>query len=391
MIVAAIIFWLSFAAVFHSYILFPLILRLLSSNKISSWKDEIKTDPVFVSILISAFNEEKVIREKIESIIQSAYPSDRYEILVGSDCSTDQTNSILSELAVDPKNKLRFFPFEIRQGKPNVINILVEYAQGDILILSDANVMFDQMTIKELMLPFSDPDIGLVDSQMINVGMKREGISQQEKAYISREVRIKHEESLIWGSMMGPFGGCFAIRKSLFKPVPSNFLVDDFYLNMLVLESGYKAINNPKAIVYEDVSNDLAIEYRRKIRIATGNFQNLARFKKLLWPPWSGIGFSFLSHKAIRWFGPFFLALALISLFILSTVSTFFLILFIANLTLFLAPIIDWFFKKLNFHIFILRFITHFCAMNLAMFIGFVRKMKGVKSNVWEPTKRNQD
>jgi cellulose synthase/poly-beta-1,6-N-acetylglucosamine synthase-like glycosyltransferase len=225
---------------------------------------------------------------------------------------------------------------------------------------------------------------------MINVGMKKEGISVQEKAYISREVRIKHEESLLWGTMMGPFGGCFAIRKSLFKPVPSNFLVDDFYLNMLVLEAGYKAINNPKAHVFEDVSNDIAIEFKRKIRIATGNFQNLSRFKKLLWPPWKGLGFSFLSHKVIRWLGPFFLILAFISLFVLSFDSKTYLILFFAYIFLLVVPLLDWLLKKLNFHIFILRFITHFCAMNLAMFIGFVRKNRGVKSNVWEPTKRNQ-
>jgi len=391
MIIVAIIFWLSLLAVFHSYVLFPVILSLLASGKDSPWKKSGDSELPFVSILISAFNEEEVIREKISSIIQSNYPSDNYEILIGSDCSTDKTNSILTELASDPLNKLHFTPFDTRQGKPNVINILAGHARGDILILSDANVMFEENTMQELMLPFSDPKVGLVDSQMINVGMKKDGISNQEKAYISREVRIKHEESLIWGTMMGPFGGCFALRKSLFKPVPSNFLVDDFYLSMLVLETGFKAINNPKAIVYEDVSNDLAIEYKRKIRIATGNFQNLARFKKLLWPPWSGMAFSFLSHKVIRWLGPFFLILAFLSLLILATGSNFYLILFVSYLLLLLVPLIDWLLKKLNFHIFILRFITHFCAMNLAMLIGFVRKYKGVKTNVWEPTKRNQD
>lgn len=391
MIIAAIIFWLSLAAVFHSYILFPVILSIMASKKTSPWKESTETDLPKLTILISAFNEEVVIQDKIKSILETDYPTEQFEILVGSDCSTDRTNVILSELAGNPDNKLTFFPFETRQGKPEVINILSKHAKGEILILSDANVMFNKLTIKELMIPFSDPDIGLVDSQMINIGTKREGISQQEKAYISREVRIKHEESLIWGTMMGPFGGCFAIRKSLFSPVPSNFLVDDFYLNMLVLESGYKAINNPKAMVYEDVSNDLAIEYRRKIRIATGNFQNLARFKNLLWPPWSGLAFSFISHKVIRWLGPFFLIIAFFSISFLLWDSNFYLILFIAYLILLLVPLLDWILKKLNLHIFIFRFISHFCAMNLAMFIGFIRKTKGVKSNVWEPTQRNQD
>ena len=391
MIIAEIFFWLSFTAIFHSYMLFPVVLRIMAAGKKEKWSEEAHNEQVVVSILISAFNEEDVIEEKIRSINNSVYPDDKYEILIGSDASTDNTNKILEELSGDPSKHLKFFPFKDRQGKPNIINQLVEHASGEILILSDANVMFDKETIKELINPFINPDIGLVDSQMINTGMKKEGISHQEKAYISREVRIKHEESLIWGTMMGPFGGCFAIRKSLFEKVPSNYLVDDFYLNMLVLEKGKLAINNPKARVFEDVSNDLAIEYRRKIRIATGNFQNLQRFKKLLWPPWSGLGFSFLSHKVIRWLGPFILIAAYFSLLCLAFSSTFYFILFLGYSGVLLLPLLDLLLKKLNFHIFILRFITHFCAMNLAMFVGFFRNLKGVKSNVWQPTKRHQD
>jgi cellulose synthase/poly-beta-1,6-N-acetylglucosamine synthase-like glycosyltransferase len=390
MIIAAIIFWICFLAILHSYVLFPLITELMAARRENPWRESADTGKPFISILISAFNEEAVIRQKIASILNSGYPRERYEILIGSDCSTDNTNKILSEIATDPTNRLSFYPFEKRQGKPNVINKLKDKAKGEILILSDANVMFDEKTLEQLVKPFSNPAIGLVDSQMINLGMRKEGISHQEKAYISREVRIKHQESLIWGTMMGPLGGCFAIRKSLYKPVPSNFLVDDFYLNMLVLESGSMAISNPDARVYEDVSNDLKIEYRRKIRIATGNFQNLSRFKKLLWPPWTGLAFSFLSHKVIRWLGPFFLFFALISLLLLALNSSFYLVLFLAYLGVLLLPLIDLILKMLNFHIFILRFITHFCAMNLAMFIGFVRKNMGVRSNVWEPTKRNQ-
>ena len=229
MIIASIIFWVCLLAVFHSYVLFPLIITLIAAKRENPWQTDTSGTQPFVSILISAYNEESVIEDKINSILKSSYPRDKIEIIVGSDCSSDNTNVILTRIAADPSNRLSFFPFKERQGKPNVINILAGHSKGEILILSDANVMFDINTVEELVKPFSDPDIGLVDSQMVNMGMKKEGISHQEKAYISREVRIKHQESLIWGSMMGPFGGCFAIRKSLYKEVPSNFLVDDFY------------------------------------------------------------------------------------------------------------------------------------------------------------------
>ncbi|MCX6225823.1 MAG: glycosyltransferase [Bacteroidia bacterium] len=387
---ANILFWACVIAVFHSYVLFPLILRLAGAFRKpqADYPADAGKEPM-VSILLSAYNEENVIEEKIRSVFNTAYPRSQFEILIGSDNSTDRTAEITEQLITEFP-AIRFFNFTVRQGKPNVINKLVTEARGEILILTDANVIFDENTISRITAPFTDPSIGLVDTQMINLGMKLEGISFQEKAYISREVQIKYLESRLWGVMMGPFGGCFAIRKKLFEPVPVNFLVDDFFLNMSVLESGYKAVNNPAARVYEDVSNDLSIEFRRKIRIATGNFQNLNRFKNLLSPAKPALAFCFISHKVIRWIGPVFLLLALLALIFLAFTSVFYLVLFFLYIALLLVPALDYLLKRLNLHFKIFRFITHFLGMNLALIIGMVRYLKGVKTNVWQPTKRHQ-
>lgn len=388
---AEIVFWSAVALIFHSYILFPFIIRILASFKAKNQAEtSANTDLPFVSILLSAYNEEAVIEEKMSSILLGNYPKNKYEILVGSDCSSDQTNTIMEQLAREHPGLLQFFPFSRRQGKPGIINQLVQKAKGEILVLTDANVMFDTDTLTELVAPFSYPLTGLVDSQMVNKGARSSGISIQEKAYISREVGIKHHESVLWGAMMGPFGGCFAIRKKLYEPVPHNFLVDDFFLNMVVIEKGFQAVNNPKAVVYEDVSNDMAIEYRRKIRIATGNFQNLARFKNLLWPIWSGVSFAFISHKVIRWVGPFLFLISFLTAAYLSLSVSVYLTILAAYVIVMLLPFLDHFLKKLRIHMSFLRFITHFCAMNLALFVGFIRYLKGVKTNVWQPTKRNQ-
>ena len=107
---------------------------------------------------------------------------------------------------------------------------------------------------------------------MKNYGLKKDGISFQEKSYISREVYVKSLESKAFGTMIGPFGGCYAIRKEYFIKVPANYLVDDFFICMNVLAQNKKAINNLEAIVYEDVSNVLSIEFKRKIRIAINCF-----------------------------------------------------------------------------------------------------------------------
>ena len=390
MMIFEIIFWTAAICIFHSYVLYPCILSILSSNKIikfALYKDD--DDLPKVSILISAFNEEEVIGKKIISIFENDYPQNKIQVLIGSDCSTDKTNEIVRTLTEKYKN-LHFFEYTVRQGKGNVINNLFDSSNGNILILTDANVIFDKNTIFEMIKYYKTPKIGLVDTNMMNVGMKKDGISFQEKAYISREVLIKNQESILWGTMMGPFGGCFSLRKELFEKVPKNFLVDDFYINMKVYEKKFAGINSIDSIVYEDVSNNLKDEFMRKIRIATGNFQNLVAFRKLLLPLNSGLSFSFLSHKVLRWIGPFLIIASLLSLIILSFNSKFYLIALALQLFSLIIPLLDYILSKSSFNISFFRFVTHFYTMNLALLIGFFKFLNGVESNVWKPTKRNQ-
>lgn len=339
---------------------------------------------------MSLYNEEDVIEDKIKSIFNSNYPKEKLEIIIGSDNSNDKTNSIVKEYSSKFEN-LNFFPFKERQGKPNVINQLQKKAQGTILIITDANVIFSKNTIFEMVKHYKDENIGLVDSQMINTidSISNTGISVQESSYISREVKIKQNESILWGTMMGPFGGCYSLRSNLFKDVPSNFLVDDFYINMNVLKQKKKTINSKEAVVYEDVSNNLKDEFKRKIRISTGNFQNLIKFNNLLFSSTKGLSFSFISHKVLRWLGPVFILTALISNILLLDINVYIVTISVFTFT-FALPFIDLLFKKININIPLFRFITHFYTMNFALLIGFSKFISGVKSGIWQPTKRNQ-
>jgi cellulose synthase/poly-beta-1,6-N-acetylglucosamine synthase-like glycosyltransferase len=389
--VVKVVFWISIAVIFYSYLVFPLIISLLSRGK-KIKKDTYKavgSDLPHVSLLIAAFNEEEVIEEKIRSIYNTSYPVNKLEVLIGSDNSTDATQSIVEKLLPGFPG-LKFFHFSQRRGKGNVINDLYKKSSGEIIILTDANVMLEEATLFELVKYFKDPATGLVDTRMVNTNMHHSGISFQERAYISREVYIKQHESILWGTMMGPFGGCFAVRRELYSPVPKNFLVDDFYINMKVLEQGYKCINNLNAIVYEDISNNLKDEFKRKVRISTGNFQNLKKFSDMLWHKTKGLSFCFISHKALRWIGPFFLLLAFIANIVLSLHSRFYFYVLLAHTFLLLLPLLDILLKKLHIHFRLLRFITHFYSMNLALLIGFFKSLKNIESNVWKPTQRNQ-
>ena len=390
MITLQVIFWISIFLILYSYMLFPAILQLLARKKSFTFQPFPENRLPRITVIIAAYNEEEVIEEKFHSIIQGSYPTDRLEVLIGSDASTDSTNSILERLS-KAHNNLRIFLFDKRTGKPGIVNSLVEKSNGEILVLTDANVMLESDTLSALVAPFSDPDTGLVDTRMINKQHKKEGISRQEKYYISREVKIKYQESLLWGTMMGPFGGCYAVRKSLYKPVPSNFLVDDFYINMWVLQQGARCISNIEARVYEDVSNDQREEFRRKKRISAGNFQNLATFGRLLFSGRSGISFCFLSHKVIRWFVPILVLLSFGTSLTLGLNHPLYLVLAAVHLLVFILPVIDHILRKIHIHTIPLRFISHFVLMNVALMAGLFRYIGGIRSNVWQPTRRNQD
>ena len=390
MIILQLICWISLFLVFYSYLLFPLIIRLLAKNRELSPATYTREELPLLSVLISAYNEEEVIGEKIITVLESDYPAGLLEILVGSDGSSDNTNNVLKQLQKQYP-VLKLFLFEERQGKPGVINQLAKEARGEILVITDANVMLQKETLSGLATYFRDGQTGLVDSRMVNTGINNEGISRQERFYISREVWIKHHESILWGTMMGPFGGCYAVRKSLYRPVPDNFLVDDFFINMAVLQQGYACISNINATVHEDVSNKPGEEFRRKKRISAGNYQNLALFRSMLFRGRKGAGFCFFSHKVLRWMVPFLVLLSLGSSAWLGMHLSFYLAVALLHILVLIIPFIDYILRKIRMQILPLRFISHFVLMNLALLAGFFRYLGGIRNNVWQPTSRIQD
>lgn len=388
-LILEIVFWFSILLVLHSYLIYPQLIRWITKNKKTNTNVfENAAELPYVSILMAAHNEASVIASKIKSVFESNYPKEKIEFLIGSDNSTDDTNQIIKEL-ITVYPQIEFFDFKNRNGKIRIINNLAEKAQHPILILTDSNVIFEANTINELVKHFKNPLIGLVDSKMVNTGLKKDGISIQEKTYIHSEVEIKHAEGKLWGAMMGPFGGCFAIRKTAFAAVPENFLVDDFYLNMNALKRGFHCINEPNSIVYEDVSNDLSEEFRRKIRISAGNYQNLMTFKSLLFRL-NGISFAFFSHKVLRWKIPFILILIFLILPFVYTSNAIYFYFLISAITCSILIVIDLLLKSNRVNIAAFRFLTHFAAMNLALFLGFFKYLRGIKNSVWEPTKRLQ-
>ncbi len=385
-----ILFWIPVGLLFYSYLIYPFILEFISKLK---GGDKNFQDPSSdfqlpsVTVLLSVYNEEKVIEAKIINLFECDYPNDKLEIIVGNDCSYDSTKEILERLKTQ-NQKLRILNFEIRRGKPAVLNDLVKEAAGEIILLTDANILFEKDAIKKLVAHFANPKIGLVGGNIINKA-SGEGISNQEKTYISRENRIKYLEGKNFDSMIGPFGGFYALRKNLYEPIPENFLVDDFYICMNVLQQKFKSISEPNSIAYEEVSEDWKQEYKRKARISAGNFQNLIHFENLMLR-FDGTAFCFFSHKVLRWLGPFFILLAFllnIPLVILNGTITY-KMLFLIQVIFLASPLIVIMAEKIGLKNSGWKFIAYFYAMNFALLAGWFKFIRGIKSGAWTPTKR---
>ncbi|MGE0566394.1 MAG: glycosyltransferase [Bacteroidia bacterium] len=367
-------------AVLHTYVIYPSFLKLVPQKTLIYEEEKLNA----ISVIMAAYNEEKVIGEKIQSILNSDYPMELVTVYVGSDASTDRTNEIVKSLSKKNAN-IKLVEFGGRSGKSAIINQLAEKSQDEILILTDANVIFDKQTIKNLNRHFIDTKVHQVAANICKISEKNIKIQGVEKKYIQRENHMKKAESDLWEIVIGAEGGCYAIRKNKYIPVPKNFFMDDFFITMGVLQNGGKVLFDHEAVCYEDVPSESQEEFKRKIRISIGNFQNLKTYKKLLWPFWKGLGFAFLSHKVLRWYTPFFLLILYFSSLILSYSSQLFLVFTLFQLILLASPILLRF--NLNFKPAL--FIAHFYNMNYALLKGFIEFKKGVKSNIWQPTKRN--
>ena len=249
-------------------------------------------------------------------------------------------------------------------------------------------MIFKQDTIHQLVKPFLDKRIGLVGGNILNRFAERGGIALHEKNYIGVENKIKLWEGSVFGKMIGPFGGCFMLRKELYTKVPDGFAVDDFFIGMNVLAQHKDAILSHQAVCLEDVSHDIEQEHKRKRRIANGNFQNLKVLLPKFLNPFSAAAFCFFSHKIIRWFGPVLMLVAFACNLLLLGNNLYNVLLFLQLFGLAWTAVDSTLLKR-GIGSGALRYITYFCRMNAALLEGMFDFIKGKKAHVWEPTKRN--
>lgn len=341
-----------------------------------------------VSVLISVYNEQKVIKERIENLARQTIGLSNLEVLVGSDCSDDSTNKILQELAAK-YDWLKIFIFNERRGKAIVLNDLMNKARNEILVFTDANTIFEEDAIGKLTEVFNDNSIGGVSGRLIlNQPQQNFDKSNEEKRYWEYETLIKKSEGRC-GTLIGANGGIFAIRKSLSGELPSDKPVtDDLYLTLSVLQKGRRFTYNEHAIGYEEIAPSVSDELKRKIRFSATNFQTLMFFKFYLNGASFLANYCYWSHKLIRWVVPFILILLLpLNLILLSNSFIFQLILFI-QILIYLFATIGFFLSKTKIKILIFSMPYFFIMTNYAIIEGLFKFIAGKHSAMWQSTPR---
>lgn len=368
-----------------TYVIYPLLTMAVSAIKKRSIK--VIPDLPTVTVLMPMHNEEKVAAAKIESLLALDYPAGNLEIILGSDASTDSTDEIISAFAAKSE-MIRIVRSDIRLGKAGMLNLMVKLAHGEILVITDANVMPSPECLRLIVNHFRNKKTGICDAWPVTRSDDSKGITAQEKIYSSFEMRLKNAEGNAWGTMTGLYGGFYAIRKELFPLFPEKILVDDLYAVLNVISKGYNAINEEKAIVFEDIPPDVRGQFRRRIRIAAGSFQNLFYWGPLPGGLFSGASYSFFIHKVVRWFSPLLIIIFFMTTVILSNHSLFYFAVVFGQIIFLFLSILDILLLKAGITIKPLRFTTQFLMMNAALLAGMIKAIKGVKEGIWEPTQR---
>jgi len=289
------IFWACLAILVYSYAGYPLLVALVARIRPSGGSAG-ETPLPSVSILLSVFNEEAVIREKIENFLALDYPPELLELVVVSDGSTDATESLVSG---HPCGRVRLLSQTVRQGKTAALNRAVSEATGEILVFTDADSMFRPDALRRLAARFSSADVGLVSGRTLYVDPET-GKPLAAGLYRAYEEWIKGHESRAF-SIVGADGAIYAMRRELFEPLSPD-LINDFVHTIQVAARGRRAVSEPDAVCLEPAADCGADELARQTRIMAQSWHVVvSQLPLLLAAGKTGYVWQLLSHKALRW------------------------------------------------------------------------------------------
>lgn len=388
------LFWVFIFVLLYSYILYGIVLIiLLGIRKIFTRRSPsiLAGFETCVTLIVAAYNEEKTLHEKISNTLELDYPSDKLFILFVTDGSSDSTNEILAGY---PQIKTLFRPE--RRGKVAAINRAMKFVDTPITVFCDANTFLNRACLRELIKHYTNRRIGAVagekkvvdDTKEVNTAGAGEGL------YWKYESFLKKLDSAFY-SVVGAAGELFSIRTELYEEVPEKVLLDDFIISLRIAQKGYRVIYEPAAYAVEEPSANMKEEQKRKVRIGAGGFQSIYMLRGLLNIfKYGKLSFQYISHRVLRWaVCPFLLPLILILNIILymNTPYSIYKLLLAAQLFFYLCAWIGYLMARKNkkFPLFYVPY--YFVFMNISLYFGLVRILKGKQSVLWERAIRKSD
>ncbi|MDX2504311.1 MAG: glycosyltransferase family 2 protein, partial [Gammaproteobacteria bacterium] len=289
----------------YVYLGYPVLLMVLDKVIKDKTIDIADITPI-VSLIVSCYNEVDIIEQKIRNCLAIDYPQHQLEILFISDGSDDGTDELIKRYTND---RIKLIRQEGRLGKTMGLNLALAEARGEIVVFSDANAMYEENALKNLVRNFHDTAVGYVVGAAIYKDDEESTAGSSENIYWQYEIFIKKIESKLH-SVVGGDGAIYAIRKFLYEPLDQED-INDFVNPLQIIAKGYRGIFDADAICYEQTAGDFDKEGKRKQRIVNRSFTGLMKNKTVLNPFKYGFySFELLSHKLLRWMIPFFIMIA---------------------------------------------------------------------------------
>ena len=371
------VFWFVFILTLYAYTGYPVILKIGARL----FQIRVKREIFFpkVTFIIAAYNEEKIIKEKIKNTLSLDYPKDQLEIIVVSDCSTDRTDEIVKGYENRGVKLLRMIE---RGGKVEGHKMAVKSAASEILVFSDATGMYEKDALKYLTRYFSDSRVGCVGGMLRYFNPINSALGSGEGLYWKYEVFLRKAESLL-GSLTAVSGSIYAVRKKMYLEFPSE-LADDLIIPLNCLKNGLHTIYEPRAVCWEETVSHQRQELAKRARIANQNICGLLYMKEMFNPKkYPRTVFILFSHKLLRQLLPVLLILLFGLNLIVSSVSSFYYVLFVAQVLFYGAAFLGFMKEKTAGKNKLLSVPYYFCTTNLGILFGLMNFLRGKHEATW--------
>jgi glycosyltransferase involved in cell wall biosynthesis len=383
----AVIFWASLAAVAWTYAGYPLLLLALARLRPRSPEPQAPAEapPLCptVTIIIAAYNEEKAIRDKLESTLALDYPPEKLEVIVASDNSTDRTHDIVRELA--PRG-VRLVVLPERAGKTAAQNLAAAAAKGEVLIFTDATTELDRDSVRRLTACFADPRVGCAGAELEYVSEGGSAVGQGGGLYWRYEKRVKELEAVV-STLIGVSGCLYAVRARAYRPIEPD-LISDFVIAGDVYQRGFITVYGAGTVSSEKTHEETGKEFEMRVRVIVRTINALVRRARMLNPLRYGFfSFQLFSHKVLRYLVPELLIAIFASGLSLAlfggTAAPIYRALTLAQLALYLAAAVGWLRQRLGLRLPLVHVPFYFVVVNLAALWALVLYLRGERKVTW--------